>query len=187
MAPLMQMPQMMHYDGTWFDAIQRERVVFMMAGRDVKSALQRTQIDSVSAWRVATPPTGLIAGNSLGVAIPVASNQTELALRFAEQMHQDVRLQAMISEATQSVPSLRTAGDLPEWMGGDAFVGGQELGAFWSQGSIIMQSAPRTALHSAMLRRIEQLQGDYWSGRISETLLWQSIESIDVSTIKFVV
>lgn len=186
-APLMQMPQMMHYDGTWFDAIQRERVAFMVAGREVKTALQRTQIDSVSAWRVATPPTGLIAGDSLGVAIPVASNQTDLALRFAQQLHQDVRLQAMISEATQSVPSLRAAGDLPEWMGGDAFAGGQELGAFWSQGSIIMQSAPRTALHSAMLRRIEQLQGDYWSGRISETLLWQSIESIDVSTIKFVV
>lgn len=187
MAPLMQMPQMMHYDGTWFDAIQRERVVFMVAGRDVKTALQRTQIDSVSAWRVATPPTGLIAGDSLGVAIPVASNQTELALRFAEQMHQDIRLQTMMSEATQSVPCVYAASNLPEWAGGDAFAGGQELGAFWSQGSTSMQSAPRTALHSAVLRRIEELQAAYWSGRISETLLWQSIESIDVSTIKFAV
>lgn len=186
-AALMRMPQMMHFDGAWFDAIQRERVVFMVAGRDVKVALQRTQIDSVSAWRVATPPTGLIAGDSLGVAIPVASKQTELALQFASQLHQDVRLQTMMSESTQSVPNLRAAGQLPEWAGGDAFAGGQELGTLWSQGAPEMQSAPRTALHSAMLRHIERLQADYWSGRISETLLWQSIESIDASTLKFTV
>jgi hypothetical protein len=50
-----------------------------------------------------------------------------------------------------------------------------------------MQSAPRTALHTAILRHIEQLQAAYWSGRISETLLWQSIESLDVAALKFTV
>lgn len=187
MVPLMQMPQMMHFDGTWFDAVQREQVAVVVAGRDLKSALQRTQIDSVSAWRVATPPNGLIAGDSLGVAIPEASKHTELALRCANQLHQDVRLQAMIGESTQSVPCLSEASALPEWAGGDAFVGGQELGTFWRQGAGSMQSAPRTALQSALVRRLEQLQRDYWAGRISETLLWQNIERIDVATVKFTV
>ncbi len=187
MAGLMQMPQMMHFDGNWFDAIQREQVAFLVAGRDMKVALQRTQIDDVSAWRVAVPPTGLIAGDGLGVAIPVASKHTDLALQFASQLHQNVRLQVMLSESTQHVPCMREATTLPEWAGGDAFAGGQELGTFWSQGVLAMQSAPRTALHTAILRHIEQLQAAYWSGRISETLLWQSIESLDVAALKFTV
>jgi hypothetical protein len=93
----------------------------------------------------------------------------------------------MLSESTQHVPCMREATTLPEWAGGDAFAGGQELGTFWSQGVLAMQSAPRTALHTAILRHIEQLQAAYWSGRISETLLWQSIESLDVAALKFTV
>lgn len=177
--------QARHFDGRWFDMVQREQAAVLVGGRSLKTALQRTQIAPESAWRVTIPPTGFVCGESMVAAVPATARNLEGALQCVTDLYHDDALQLSISTQTQRIPArIATHAALNE---ADVFCGGQFVDALWCEGAQRMTAAVRTANQCGEIRYCDAVFADFWGGLISEQLLGQRLTDITTQAPQFVV
>ncbi|MFM7679432.1 MAG: ABC transporter substrate-binding protein, partial [Roseiflexaceae bacterium] len=131
--------------GAWFDLLQRDRVAMVIAGSWMQASLARTTRQGEFPWRVITPPSGCIAGESIAIAATEATNQRDVALQLMQDFVFDSESQLMMHESQQLIPALMQTYAAGQFQRMDTFCAGQKVGQLWTQAAQTMTGQPLSA------------------------------------------